>query len=608
MARTRSGGRSPADTLDTRLSRAARLHPDDPAFTFVDFAAGQAARRTTMTWSDLDHRVSRTADALRAAGCAGERVAVVAPQGPAYVVGFLAVLRAASVAIPLFPPDLAGNTERLAAVLRDADPGALLTAAGGEQALADFCAERGVSGTARVLAVDALDALDAVAPPAAGGPAPGRDAPAVRTPLPDDCAYLQYTSGSTRSPSGVEITHANLLANVDQAVAAYEIHRERNQMVSWLPFFHDMGLVLALAIPVARAVHAVVMEPAAFVQHPVRWLQLLSDHPGAVTAAPNFAYDYCVRRVAPGARPGLALDRVSVMINGSEPVRSPTLAGFQREFLPCGLSPHALRPSYGLAEATVFVATAPAGRAPQATAFDRAALRGGKLRPASGDGEATELVSCGTPVGQELVVVDPATRRPLGPDEIGEIWVRGPNVARGYWRQPVLTAEVFGAHLADGPAQGVQTGGWLRTGDLGAVHHGALHVTGRIKDLVILDGVNHYPQDIEATVQEAHALIRTDHVAAFSLTVDTEERLVVVAEHSRQESATDRHRAEVARAVRQAVAVGHGVSVHDFVLAAPGTVPRTTSGKVSRSACRTHYLAGAWSAAAMEDVDAGGSR
>ncbi|MGP3953505.1 fatty acyl-AMP ligase [Streptomyces sp. 7N604] len=576
------------DTLVGHLARAAAVAPDDPAFTFADFTAESAGRRTVLTWSALDHRVRAMAGILTQAGAAGERVAIVAPQGLEYVIGFLGALRAGAIAVPLFPPNLPGHDERLASALDDARPACLLTTNSSRAAIADFCTGRRLPGSPRTIAVDGAELGKAAA-----GPADDAAPALVR---PEDCAYLQYTSGATRTPSGVEVTHANVVANVQQGVAAFDIQRDRNQVVSWLPLFHDMGLVIAVATPVVGRIHSLITDPLAFLQQPVRWLRLLAEHPGAVTAAPNFAYDYCARRVQGEHRDGLALGQVSVMISGSEPIRPDTVSRFQQAFAANGVTPEMIRPSYGLAEATVFVSTSPTGQAPRVTAFDRELLGKGTARPVAGaaPGTFTELVSCGRPVGQEVVVVDAETRRRLPDGEVGEIWVRGPNVARGYWRSPGRSAETFGAVLADDPSDVAGDRHWLRTGDLGVLHDGCLYVTGRIKDLIIIDGTNHYPQDIEATVQEAHALIRYDHVAAFALTVHDEERLVIVAEHSRQISDPGAERDAVARAVRDAVVAGHGAAVHDFVLAPPGTVPRTSSGKVARSACRRRYLAGTW--------------
>lgn len=551
------------DTLISHLARAVREHPDSPAFTFVDFAADPAGHRTSLTWAELGRRVDAVARTLQLAGCTGERVAVVAPQGPAYVVGFLGALRAGAVAVPLFPPHLPGHDQRLISALVDAAPVCLLTTTEAKPGVLEFCSARRLPGADRIIAVDAAQT---------GEDPPGEtDGYEYFAAHPSDCAYLQYTSGSTRTPTGVEITHANVVANVRQSVEAFGVDREENHVVSWLPLFHDMGLVLAVAIPVVRAVHSVLMDPAAFIQHPVRWLELLGEYPGAVTAAPNFAYDYCVRRVAEAARTDLALHGVSVMINGSEPIRAATLSRFEQAFAPCGLRPQTMRPSYGLAEATVFVSTSRARRAPEVTVFDRESFKKGKLHPDPGaaDGSGTELVSCGEPVGQEITIADPDGGYALPEGTVGEIWVRGPNVARGYWRSPVRSVDTFRAELADAPADGRDAGHWLRTGDLGALYDGCLYVTGRIKDLVIIDGVNHYPQDIETTVQEAHAFIRTNHVAAFSLTVGSGERLVVVAEHSSRIDDPEPAREEIVRAVRRAIAAGHGATLHDFVLAPP---------------------------------------
>lgn len=580
-------------TLVGHLARAATSFPDEPAFTHVDFSAEPGGRHSQVTWAELDRRVRAMGEVLARAGATGERVAVVAPQGIAYVIGFLGALRAGAIAVPLFPPHLPGHDERLASALSDARPACLLTTRSEQAGIAEFCASRRLPGRPRTIAIDG-PALDEVA----AGPA---DEP-VRVRL-QDVAYLQYTSGSTRTPAGVEVTHANVVVNVRQAVDAFDIHRDRTRVVSWLPLFHDMGLVLAVAVPVVAGVHAVMMDPVAFVQQPVRWLRLLADHPGAVTAAPNFAYDYCARRVRDEDRDALALHQVAVMINGSEPIRPETLTRFQRAFAGCGMSPETMRPSYGLAEATVFVSASPAGEAPRVTAFDRELLGQGTARPVTGKapGRVTELAACGLPAGQEVAVVDVETCSRLPDGVVGEIWVRGPNVARGYWRSPDRSAEVFAAVLADTPSDAGGRERWLRTGDLGVLHSGSLYVTGRIKDLIIVDGTNHYPQDIEATVQEAHSLIRYDHVAAFALTVEGEERLVVIAEHSPRITDPGPERDAVTRVVRHAVVVGHGAPVHDFVLAPPGTVPRTSSGKVARGACRQRYLAGTWAQRVQAD-------
>ncbi|WP_060905458.1 fatty acyl-AMP ligase [Streptomyces scabiei] len=574
------------DTISHHLARAAAQTPDEKAFTFVDFSTERDGTSSCLTWRQLEQRVRTLAAVLRHAGAAGERVAVVGPQNLDYVVGFLAATCAGAIAVPLFPPALPGHAEKLAAALADADPVLALTSPDSLQAAEKFCANQDGLRVRVVTEEDLLSGWAARVEPTGGEPP---------HPRPEDCAYLQYTSGSTRMPSGVEITHANVCVNARQALKAYDTRAGRGCTVGWLPLYHDMGLVLAIVVPVVGHVHSVFMDPLAFVQQPVRWLRLLSEYPGALTAAPNFAYDYCVRRVTDEERAKLSLGSVVAMVNGSEPIAEQTLRRFQQAFAPAGADATVMRPSYGLAEATVFVAASPAGVEPTVTSFDRDALAAGTARLAEGtEGQAvTRLVSCGRPTDQEVAIVDPVGLVRLEDGCVGEIWLRGPNVGRGYWGRPEQSEATFRATLhGDNPGEG--THHWLRTGDLGLWHDKNLYITGRIKDLVIIDGTNHYPQDIEHTVENAHPAIRRHHTAAFSVPTDDGERLLVVAEHARDLAEPHRVRDEVTRAVRVAVSAGHAIAMHDFVLAQPGTVPRTTSGKIARGACRELYLRGAW--------------
>ncbi|MEW2240336.1 fatty acyl-AMP ligase [Streptomyces sp. NPDC026666] len=584
------------ETISHHLTRAAAQAPVDKAFTFVDFSTDREGVSTSLTWRQLEKRVRILAAALRHGGAAGERVALVGPQNLDYVVGFLAATCAGAIAVPLFPPVLPGHAEKLAAALADADPVLALTSPGSLQDAEKFCADQSGLRVRVTTEEDLLSGWTAPGEAADGGPS---------HPGPGQLAYLQYTSGSTRMPSGVEITHANVCANARQALTAYGIRAGRNCTVGWLPLYHDMGLVLAVVLPVVGNVHSVFMDPLAFVQQPVRWLRLLSGHPGALTAAPNFAYDYCARRVTAEERATLSLGSVTAMVNGSEPIAEQTLQRFQHAFGPVGAVPTAMRPSYGLAEATVFVSASPAGEVPTVTSFDRDALAAGTARPAEGGGQAvTCLVGCGRPTGQEAAIVDPVSLVRLPEGRVGEIWLRGPNVGRGYWQNPKQSEATFRAALhGDDPGERPQR--WLRTGDLGVRHDGHLYITGRLKDLVIIDGTNHYPQDIEHTVENAHPAIRRHHTAAFSVPADGGERLVVVAEHARDLAEPHRVGDEVTRAVRMAVSAAHALAVHDFVLAPPGTVPQTTSGKIARGACRERYLRGAWISApcAQKETD-----
>ena len=374
-----------------------------------------------------------------------------------------------------------------------------------------------------------------------------------------------------------------------------------------------MGFVMTVAMPIATGGQAAFMDPVAFLMRPARWLQLASEHDSVFTAGPNFAYEFCVSRIADQDRAGLDLSGVRAFINGAEPVRPATLRRFAEAFAGCGLAVEAVTPAYGLAEATLYVASGGRRRPPRTVALDRAALQRGEAVPVpAGDQDsagAVPLASCGSPAGQHVAIVDPHTAAPCLPGRIGEIWVRGPNVSPGYFRHPSRDeraddvdhrdAQIFDAVLAAAP-DGMPREGWLRTGDTGVYYDGELLVTGRLKDLIIIDGRNHYPQDVEATAQEAHPVIRRDRVAAFAAPGKDGDRLVVVAERSRQADAREVDAAEVTRAVRAAVSARHGAPLRDFLLVDPGDLPRTSSGKIARSASRERYLAGTFAAAVEE--------
>ncbi|MFG2372184.1 fatty acyl-AMP ligase [Streptomyces sp. NPDC048504] len=563
-------------TLPGYVRHWAEVAPDRRAFTFVDHPAPNSRGvHRTLTWQRLDLRVRALAARIAEHAEPGSRVALLCPQGTDYITGFLAALTAGTVAVPLYPPGLPGQGDRLVGVLGDARPSIVVTTERVLPEVTDFCERAQVT----VLVADRV---------------PDSTALNWQAPAPDSAAtaYLQYTSGSTRAPAGVEITHANVVANARQALAAYGADAHPMTCVGWLPLYHDMGLVLSVAAPVVRGLLSVLMDPAAFLHEPVRWLRLLAAHPRALSAAPNFAYDYCASAVTGAQKEGLRLDGVAALINGSEPVRPGTADRFQDAFAAQGLAAEVHCPSYGLAEATVFVSAARPGRPLGRFALDRDALAAGKALPARPeDPRAVLLAACGAPVGQRVRIVDPVARAVLAEGEVGEIWVQGPNVGRGYWNNSAQTERVFGARLGeDAP------GRWLRTGDLGTVLEGQLVVTGRLKDLIVIDGRNHYPQDVEATAQDAHDAVRRDRLAAFGVPGGTGERVVLVAEHARTTSLADIDVPALTQAVRSAVSARHGLRLADVVLVAPGTVPRTSSGKVSRALTRTRYLEGAYTA------------
>ncbi|GAA3888539.1 fatty acyl-AMP ligase [Streptomyces lacrimifluminis] len=564
----------------------AETTPDRRAFTFVDHPAPHSRGvHRTLTWRRLDLRVRALAARLAEEAEPGTRVALLCPQGTEYVTAFLATLTAGLVAVPLYPPSLPGHGDRLAAVLDDACPAIVLTTSHIYDEVRDFCAHLPV----RIIAVDHM-------------PDTVRELPPV-VPDGDSVAYLQYTSGSTRSPAGVEISHGNVVANARQALASYGLDERPATCVGWLPLYHDMGLVLSVAAPVERGLLSVLMDPAAFLHEPVRWLRLLAAHPRALSAAPNFAYDYCASAVTEDQKRDLRLDGVAALLNGSEPVRPATVDRFHAAFADQGLSPDTHCPSYGLAEATVFVSAARPGQPLSRFALDRDALATGKALPARADDPtAVTLAGCGTPAGQRVRIADPVSRARLSEGEVGEIWVQGPNVGRGYRNRDEQTRRVFGAVFAEDTSD---SGRWLRTGDLGTFLDGQLIVTGRLKDLIVVDGRNHYPQDVEASVQDADPAVRRDRLAAFGVPGDTGERVVLVAEHARSIRLAEIDAPGLVRAVRAAVSARHGLRLADVVLVPPGTVPRTSSGKVARALTRQRYLEGAYTPEPPEPAQSG---
>jgi long-chain fatty acid adenylyltransferase FadD28 len=399
---------------------------------------------------------------------------------------------------------------------------------------------------------------------------------------------LQYTSGSTRQPAGVMMSHRNLLANFEQVMADYfaKFPPPDTTIVSWLPFYHDMGLYLGICGPVLSGIPAVLMSPVAFLQRPARWMQLLASYSKSYSAAPNFAFELVARKTSDDDMAGLDLSDVLVIATGSERVHPATLRRFTERFARFNLREAVLRPSYGLAEATVYVATGAGGQPPVIVRFDSEQLTAGNAeRCESGGG--TPLVSYGVPRSPMVRIVDPETRIECPAGTVGEIWVHGDNVATGYWRKPHETESTFGGRLV-APSAGTPEGPWLRTGDSGFFFDDQLFVIGRIKDLLIVYGRNHSPDDIEATIEE----ITRGRCAAIAVPDEGTEQLVVIAEVKKRgeshEEAADKLTV-VRREVTSAIFNSHGLSVADLVLVPPGSIPITTSGKVRRAACVDQY-------------------
>ena len=558
------------------VRKRARTQPDTVAYTFIDYEVDPAGFAESITWAQTYRRVQAVAEELLRIGEPGDRAAILAPQGLDYVVGFLGALHAGFIAVPLSAPQFGAHDERVTSVLRDSSPAVVLTTSAVVDEVVPYANAESAHPAPEIVEIDAL----ALEPSIATDPVPSaRDRP----------AYLQFTSGSTRLPAGVMVSDRNVVANLEQVVSDYfgGLPPEDTTVVSWLPLYHDMGLIFGICAPFVVGRSAVLLSPMAFLQRPARWMQLLARYPCSFSAAPNFAFELAVRRTSDDDMAGLDLAHVLGIISGAERIHTATLRRFAARFAPFNLSEAAVRPSYGLAEATVYVATAGPGQPPKMVRFDYDKLSAGQAERCTDQaGGSVELVSYGPPRSSTVRIVDPdGSENPAG--AIGEIWVHGENVAMGYWRNPRQTQSVFRATLPDATPE-TALGPWLRTGDLGVMSDGELFIVGRIKDLLIVDGRNHYPDDIEATIQE----ITGGRVAAISIPDERTEQLVAIIELKKRGNTQQDvlHRLNtVKREVTSAISQSHSVRVADLVLVPPGSIPITTSGKVRRAACAERY-------------------
>lgn len=563
------------------LCERASLQPNDTAFTFIDYEQDWNGVAESLTWSQLYRRTMNVARELNHCGSTGDRALILAPQGLHYIVAFLGALEAGQIAVPLSVPLGGVSDERVGSVMRDASPSVILTTSPVAGTVAEYVKSQSDASAASVVEVDLLD-LDA---PTGSG---------ARCENHPSTAYLQYTSGSTRQPAGVMMSHRNLFANFEQLTSDYfadygKLPPPDTTIVSWLPFYHDMGLYLGICGPILTGIRAVLTSPVAFLQRPARWMQLLANNSRAYSAAPNFAFELAARKTSDDDMAGLDLSDVLVIATGSERVHPVTLRRFTQRFARFNLRDAVIRPSYGLAEATVYVATRAAAQLPVIVRFDSEKLTAGKAeRCESGGG--TPLVSYGMPRSPMIRIVDLETRIECPAGTVGEIWVHGDNVAMGYWRKPHETETTFGGRFV-APSAGTPEGPWLRTGDSGFFFDDELFIIGRIKDLLIVYGRNHSPDDVEATIQE----ITGGRCAAIAVPNSHTEKLVVIIEVKKRgeshEEVADKLTA-IKREVTSAISNSHGLSIADLVLVLPGSIPITTSGKVRRAACVEQYRHG----------------
>jgi fatty acid CoA ligase FadD28 len=568
-------------SVSTLVRERASLQPNDIAFTFIDYEQDWDGVAESLTWAQLYRRTLDVAHQLRSCGTTGDRAVILAPQGLDYIVAFLGAMEAGRIAVPLSLP-MGGATDlRVTSVLQDSSPTVILTTSSVVDMLADHIAPQPGTPAPAVIEVDKLAAASGH-----GRRVNGNGHPSV--------AYLQYTSGSTRMPAGVMVSNENIRANFEQIASAYfgefgGVAPADTTFVSWLPFYHDMGLFVGILIPMLAGRPAVLFSPAGFLQHPARWVQLLAKHSRVFSAAPNFAFELAVRRTSDDDMAGLNLGNVLCILSGSERVQPATVRRFTERFARFNLRSSMIRPSYGMAEAAVYLAARTPAQPPEVVHFRSDKLSAGEATRCEIAG-GTPLISYGSRQFPVLRIVDPETGRECPDGAVGEIWTQGDNVAVGYWNRPDETERTFGGQIV-AASPDTPDGQWLRTGDLGFMSDGELFIIGRIKDLLIVYGRNHSPDDIEATIHE----ITRGRCAAISVPGDRSEQLVAIIElKDSGDSYDDAVEAlgMVKREVTSAISTSHGLSVADLVLVPPGSIPTTTSGKVRRHACVEQYRHG----------------
>ncbi|WP_332116557.1 fatty acyl-AMP ligase [Azorhizobium caulinodans] len=559
-------------SLVDMLRHQAQHTPDKRALVF---SSGKPEIEPELSFAGLYAQAATLARQIADQTQPGDRALLVFPSGLEFVVSYFACLMAGVVAVPLMPPRRNANQDSSAAIIADCAPVLALSPAGEAEDPRGTLHQRLADGNVRHMPVALVDGAS-------------DDLPA-RTIAQQDLAFLQYTSGSTSTPKGVMVSHANLLANLEMMRQRFGNHAGSTH-VSWIPLYHDLGLILNLLEPLYVGATCVLMTPSGFMHRPLNWLRNIARFEAEVAAAPNFAYHLCVDRFRADQMEGVDLSRWALAVNGAEPVRAVTMARFAETFAPYGFNARTLHPTYGLAEATLVVSSAPRGSGVTVREVSAEGLKDRRIAPPKDAEDRQPIVGCGlTMPGQSIAIVDPQTRRRAEPGAIGEIWVHGASVAGGYWNRPEESEATFRAHIEDEP----DAGPFLRTGDLGHLDaDGELFIAGRIKDVIIIRGVNHYPQDIEGTVADAHPTLRRDYGAVFCVTgEDGTEQVVLVQEVER----TKRHaidETEVFAAIRAAVVNNHEVNVAKIVLIRPGTIPKTTSGKIQRSRTRQQWLDG----------------
>jgi acyl-CoA synthetase (AMP-forming)/AMP-acid ligase II len=556
------------------LQTHAVTHPEDLAYTALNERGGEAA---SLTYAELDRRASALADALAARAAPGERALFVFPPGLEFLVAFFACQYASIIAVPTIFPRQGRLRDSSVKIVENCVPKLGLTTGAAVESMRTLHAEVPNAAGIEWLGIDTME----LPPPAT---------PAGQRPIPDveTLGLLQYTSGSTSAPKGVMVSHGNLCANVEMISASDDLGRSSTR-VGWIPLYHDMGLIFIALQAAYVGAHCVLMAPQAFVAHPLSWLKAIQKYRAEMTIAPNFAYDLCLEHYSPERMEGVDLSCLRLALNGAEPVRATTIEQFAKVFAAHGLRPSAPHPTYGMAEATLMISGGMHGGRPRLWHVSRELLQRNVAATAAEGERAQTLVGCGKVlVGEKIAIVDPDTRERRSVGEVGEIWVQGPLVAQGYWQAPEATQETF-----HGTIQGEDGSSWLRTGDLGCFDDtGELYITGRIKDIMIVRGSNYYPQDLEQTAEKSNPALRRGYAAAFTFMEEDERELLAIVCEVRKDYLDRLDIDAVVGDVRMAVVREHELTVHRIILTPPGTVPKTTSGKIRRTATRERWQSG----------------
>ena len=555
-------------TLTELLRYRADSQPDKMAYIFLEDGDHEAG---SLTYKELDERAKSIAGKLQALGLEGERALLIYNSDLEYISAFFGCLYAGVISVPLHPPGKNKSLSRISAIAIDSDAKVILSVKDIQTELEnDFSKDSFLKNVVWINTNEIQDEF------ASGWKQPGINA--------DTLAYLQYTSGSTGTPKGVMVSHKNLLHNLS-IIDKCHPHNVDSVMVTWLPIFHDMGLIYGILLPFYGGYPCYFMTPQAFVQKPFRWLKAITKYKGTHNAAPNFAFELCINKITDEQKEELDLSTWTVAMNAAEPVRAETIVRFVEHFKDCGFNLNSFAPGYGLAEGTLILSTTFASDEPAMNRFDDTELEKNNTSVISKDNVSKIHVGHSHSIEDtRIAIVDPVTFIECKEGEVGEVWASGISIAQGYWKREEATKETFKAYIAE-----TKEGPFMRTGDLGFIKDNELYITGRHKDLIIIRGQNHYPQDIEYTVESSHPALRLGCVGAFSYEVNGEEQIGIVQEVQKN-FVNDINLEEVSKSILSAVSKEHDLHVHSITLIQPGTVPKTSSGKIQRKACLQGYL------------------